>query len=185
MTPQGGQPLAEISVGDILGEGQRGGRADSRGVRSLVLAYVRQNPDGVTVQMVASDAHIGGTWAQKVLDDLVHQRELYSRIVPGVKATLYYPNGKLIHKFLQESREIGDQIFRVSVHEGRRSPRVQVQERRFTLLDGERVEGSIFVDVESVPALLELMKDVVTRLNNQELVSRLSAGDSKDEKDRR
>ena len=169
-------PLGDISVGDILGERERGGKPDSRGVRSLVLAFIRQNPDGVTLQMVVTDARISPTWGQKVLDDLVHQREIYSRTVPGVKATLYYPNGRLIHKYLQESREAGSQVFRVSIHEGRKGPRVQIQERRYSLLEGEKVEGSIFVDIENVPAVLQLISDVVARMGNQELIARITGG---------
>ena len=127
--------------------------------------------------MVTQDARVSTTWAQKVLDDLVHQREIYSRVVPGIKATLYYPNGRLIHKYLQESREIGSQIFRVSVHEGRRSPRVQIQERRYTLLEGERVEGSIFVDVENVEEMLRLIQQVMDRLNATEKAANLTKGE--------
>ena len=169
--------LGEISVSEILGEAGQGGKSDAHGIRALVLAFVRQNPDGVTVQMVTQDARVSTTWAQKVLDDLVHQREIYSRVVPGIKATLYYPNGRLIHKYLQESREIGSQIFRVSVHEGRRSPRVQIQERRYTLLEGERVEGSIFVDVENVEEMLRLIQQVMDRLNATEKAANLTKGE--------
>jgi len=161
----GVDPLDEISVADILGEKDSGPQPDARGVRSLILSIVRQNPDGVTAQMVSSSAGISLTWAKQVLDDLLHQREVYSRVVPGVRARLYYPNGKLVHKFLQDSKEFGDQIFRVSVHEGRRTPRVQIQERKFSLLEGEKVEGSIFIDIDNVEGLLSFTKEVLERLN--------------------
>jgi hypothetical protein len=177
-------PLSDISVADILGERERGGRSEARGVRSIVLAFVRQNPDGVTLQMVSSDARISPSWAQRVLEDLVHQREIYSRVIPGLKATMYYPNGRLIHKFLQESREMGSQIFRVSIHEGRKGPRVQIQERRFTLLEGEKVEGSVFVDIENAPALTELITQMLDRLNNREFVEKLTRSDSESEANR-
>jgi len=162
MTPD---PLDEISVADILGEKDRGGEPDSRGVRSLVLALVRQNPDGVTAQMVAGSAGISLTWAKQVLEGLSHQREIYSRVVPGVRATLYYPNGKLVHKFLQDSREFGEQVIRVSVHEGRRTNRVQIQERKFSLLEGEKVQGSIFVDIDNVEDVLDFIREVVGRMD--------------------
>src|SRR2546426_335788 len=151
------QQLGEISVGDILGEGDNG--ADARGVRSLILSFVRQNADGVTAQMVSKVAKTGLTWTKQLLEQLEHQREIYSRSIPGLKAKMYYPNGRLIHKYLQDSREFGPQIFRVSVHEGRRTPRVQVQERRFTLLEGEKIEGSIFIDLDNLEALLGFVRD--------------------------
>jgi hypothetical protein len=162
MTPDS---LSEVSVADILGEKGQTDDVDSRGIRSMVATYVRLNPDGVTAQMVAQSSGISLTWAKQVLEDLLHQRDVYSRVVPGVRAKLYYPNGKLVHKYLQDSKEIGSQIFRVSVHEGRKSPRVQIQERRFNLLEGEKVEGSIFVDIDNVEGLVTLTRDVLARMN--------------------
>src|SRR5437879_4692401 len=129
----------EISVAEVLGRGPRGQR-DGLGVRSLILTYVRQNPEGVTAQMVAQAARISESWSKRLLEELCVQREIYDRKVKGFRGTLFYPNGKLVHKYLQEAREFGAQIFRVSVHEGTREPRIQIQERQFTLLDGEKVE---------------------------------------------
>lgn len=157
------QQLDEISVGEILGEGDD--RADTRGVRSLVLSFVRQSPEGVTAQMVSKAAKVSLSWTKQVLEELTHQREIYSRVVPGLKSTMYYPNGRLIHKYLQEAREFGPQIFRVSVHEGRRTPRVQIQERRYTLLEGEKVEGAIFVDLDNLEPLLSFIRELAARLD--------------------
>jgi hypothetical protein len=158
-------PLSEVSVADILGEKDKLEEPGTRGIWSMVATLVRLNPDGVTAQMVARSAGISPTWAKQVLEELLHQREVYSRVVPGVRAKLYYPNGKLVHKFLQDSKEFGEQIFRVSIHEGRRSNRVQIQERRFSLLEGEKVEGSIFVDLENVSELISFIKEVLGRMD--------------------
>lgn len=161
-----------VTVAEVLGHGPRGQR-DGLGVRSLILTYVRQHPDGVTAQMVAQAARISDSWAKRLLEELCAQREVYDRKVPGFRGILYYPNGKLVHKYLQESREFGSQIFRVSVHEGIRQPRVQIQERQYTLLDGEKVEGSIFFDLENAPKLLAFIQDMLARLNQIEDTKKL------------
>lgn len=162
--------LDEISVGAILGEDGE----QAQGPRSLALSYVRQNSEGVTAQMVAKTVGISVSWAKRILEELDHQREIYKRNIPGAKATLYYPNGRLIHKYLQEGREFGSQIFRVSIHEGRRVPRVQIQERRFTLLEGEKVEGSIFVDLDQLGKLLDFAREVAERMDQMKQIEELT-----------
>lgn len=161
-----------MSVAEILGRGPRGQR-DGLGVRSLILTYIRQNSNGVTAQLVAQAARISESWAKRLLEELCAQREIYDRKMQGFRGILYYPNGKLVHKYLQEAREFGSQIFRVSVHEGTRQPRIQIQERQFTLLDGEKVEGSIFVDLDNAPKLLAFIQDMLTRLNEIEEAKRI------------
>ena len=160
--------LKELSVADILGEGMEGTGRRGGGVRSLVLNFVRRNLEGVTTEMLAQAADISGSRARRVLKELCQEREIYERKIPGIKAHLYYPNGQLIHKYLQQKRDYGSQIFRVSIHEGRKHPRVQIQERMFTLLDGERVEGSIYVDLPNTRPLMELIEDMLSRFEGYE-----------------
>ena len=148
------EQLKDISVGEILGPGEDEEEGNAKGIRSLILTYLRQNPEGVTARMVSMHANISITYAKQLLEELSHQREIYKRMVPGMTAVMYYPNGKLVHKYLQVSKDFGTQIFRVSVHEGRKSDRVQIQERRYTLLEGEKVEGSIFIDLKNVAGLI-------------------------------
>lgn len=154
------QNLKEISVQEILGE-----RGDEGGTRSFILSFVRRNPDGVTVQMVSKAADISEQRARVILGDLCKQREIYDRQVAGIKNILYYPNGKLIHKYLQDSKEMGSQIFRLSFHEGKRTPRLQMQERKFTLLDGEKVEGSIFIDSDNIEQLIRFLEEMAVKFN--------------------
>ena len=154
------QSLKEISVGDILGIDKNG--EELHGTRAFVLDIVRNNPEGITSNMVAQAVGISSQRAWTILNDLCARREIYSRDV-GLKNHLYYPNGKLIHKYLQETRDIESQIFRISVHEGRRSARLQIQERRYTLLDGEKMEGSIFVDMDKVEDLIHFLEEMVVR----------------------
>ena len=157
--------LSEISEADILGGDvdQDGG---SKGIRSGILSFVRQNPDGTTVTAVSKAVEISEAKARALLQELCREREIYDRRVPEIKNTLFYPNGRLIHKYLQESREFGAQIFRISIHEGRRTPRIQVQERSYSLLEGERVEGSIFIDSDNAERLLGMLKELLDRFED-------------------
>ncbi len=164
--------LDEISVADILG-GERGASDDVKGTRSMVLSYVRQNPEGVNVELVRRFASISESRARQILNELVSQRELFTRKLPGVKDHIYYPNGKLIHKYLQDSRDFGNQIFRLSFHEGRRTPLLQIQERRFTLMDGEKVEGSVFVELDYIKPLLDFISEMQTKFNQFEETKKL------------
>ena len=123
-----GQSLKEISVNEILGQKDTDGKY---GTRSFILSLLRQNPEGITVNVVSESADISKDRARVILEDLCKQREIYSRRVPGIQAKLYYPNGKLIHKYLQGAKELGPQTFRVSFHEGNRIPRIQIQERKY------------------------------------------------------
>ena len=157
-----GQSLKEISVNEILGENEAN---EGHGTRSFVLSMIRQNPEGITVKMVSKAADISEDRARVILDDLCKQREIYDRKVAGIKSKLYYPNGKLIHKYLQESRDLGSQIFRLSFHEGTRTPRLQIQERKYTLLDGEKVEGSIFIDIDQTESFINFLEEMLVIYN--------------------
>ena len=153
--------LNEISISDILGKESVEGTGPS-GIRSTILNYVRQNPDGVTVAMVAKHIDVSTQRAREVLNELVMKRDLYKRSI-SEKVILYYPNGKLIHKYLQDSKDFGNQIYRISFHEGKKSPRIQIQERKFTLVEGERVEGSIFIDLDNVQKIKEFLDEMLLK----------------------
>jgi len=153
--------LNEISICDILGKESVEGSNPS-GIRSTILNYVRQNTDGVTVSMVSKHLEVSTQRAREVLNELVMKRDLYKRSVSD-KVILYYPNGKLIHKYLQDSKDFGNQIFRISFHEGKKGPMIQIQERKFTLIEGERVEGSIFIDLDTAQKFKEFLDDMLKR----------------------
>jgi hypothetical protein len=148
--------LNEISISDILGK-DNVERAGPSGIRSTILNYVRLNPEGVTVAMVAKHLDVSTQRAREVLNELVLRRDLYKRSI-SEKVILYYPNGKLIHKYLQDSKDFGNQIYRISFHEGKKSPRIQIQERKFTLVEGERVEGSILEAAQHFISLLTCLQ---------------------------
>lgn len=159
--------LKEISVEDILGLDEVIDDAKAKGIhgtKTWVLTLLRQNPDGITAKEVAEFVGISDRRARDILEELVMKREAYSREIQGIK--IYYPNGKLIHKYLQESREFGNQIFRLSFHEGKKGPILQIQERKFSLLEGEKVEGSIFVEFENIEPFVKFILEMLDRFNN-------------------
>jgi len=155
--------LEEISVNDIIGVSEDE-KTYGVGTQSQVLRFVRQYPEGVTAQMVAEFMKISQNRAREVLKELVLKREIYHRKISG-KINLYYPNGELVHKYLQEARDFGTQIFRLSFHEGRKNPRLQIQERKYTLLEGEKVEGSIFIDIENINAFNDFLTELLIKFN--------------------
>lgn len=157
--------LDDITLSDIIGTSTDDNEKYGRGSQSLALSIVRQYPEGITVKGIADFLNLSNDRTRVILEELVLRRDIYKRKVPGSKTVLYYPNGKLIHKYLQESKDIGDQIFRLSFHEGKKCPRLQIQERKFTLLEGEKVEGSIFIDYDNIPQFLEFINDLYLRFN--------------------
>jgi len=156
--------LSDVTVNNLLGSDDPTGTSIV-GRRSQILTVVRQYPDGASTKMVANRVGLSVDRTRQILDELTNVREIYKRELPE-KINLYYPNGKLIHKYLQDSKEIGNQIFRVSIHEGRKTPRIQIQERKYTLLDGENVEGCIFVDFESIPQFTDFINQMIARFNS-------------------
>lgn len=164
--------LDDITISDIIGTSNDDSENYGRGSQALALSIVRQYSEGITVKGIADFLKLSPDRTRVILEELVLRREIYKRKIPGSKTILYYPNGKLIHKYLQESKDIGDQIFRLSFHEGKKCPRLQIQERKFTLLEGEKVEGSIFIDYENIPQLVEFMNELYlkfSRYNEEEL----------------
>lgn len=157
--------LGDITISDIIGTSSDDQEIHERGTQSLALNIVRQYPEGIAAKGVADFLKLSTDRTRSILEELVLRRDIYKRKVPGNKLYLYYPNGKLIHKYLQESQDIGDQIFRLSFHEGRKSPRLQIQERKFTLLEGEKVEGSIFIDLDNIQHLIEFINDIYIKFN--------------------
>jgi hypothetical protein len=156
--------LDSISVDDLMGISDNNDHRTA-GVHLSILNYVKEFNEGVTAQMVADSVKLSLTHTRDILDDFCTKRELYKRKVPGIKQSLYYPNGKLIHKYLQSSRDMGDQIFRISFHEGWKTPRIQIQERKYTLLKGEEVEGSIFIDLNNLMPFLEFINEMMIQYN--------------------
>lgn len=140
-----------------------------RSARILTLNVVRQHADGTTITEVSSETGLPKHRVRTILADLEKDREIYSRKLAGSNATIYYPNGRLIHPYLRRQKEFGTQIFRVSFHEGKKQdPRVQIQERSFSISEGEKVEGSIYIDYASLSGFIEFLTEMKQAFDNYE-----------------
>ena len=138
-----------------------------RSARVLTLNNVRQNADGTTITEVSLSTGLPKHRVRAILSELEKDREIYSRKLAGSNATIYYPNGRLIHPYLRRQKEVGTQIFRVSFHEGRKDdPRVQVQERSFSISEGEKVEGSVYIDYANLSDFIEFLTEMKQTFDN-------------------
>lgn len=136
--------------------------------RKKIIQAVKASPDGISTVDVARVAGVSVPTAKRILAELEKEREVYSRTHTEKRIMIWYPNGKIIHQYLEVQRELRGKTYRVTAQEGRAGPVVQIQERRFSLLDGEHVEGAIFVDYESVGDLCELLSELKRRYESFE-----------------
>ncbi len=130
--------------------------------REFVLQVVKAHSDGVRTSEVAaaleqSSMNLAPNTLLKLLRSLEHAREIYSRAGPKGGPRICYPNGRLIHPFLEIYREIRGKTYRVTVQDARTGPAIQIQERSYSLLTGDRVEGAIFVEYDSLGELTEML----------------------------
>lgn len=131
--------------------------------RKKVLQAVKASPDGVSTVDVARIAGVSVPTVKRILAELDKEREIYSRTHTEKRIMIWYPNGRLVHQYLEIQRELMGKTYRVTIQEGRAGPVVQLQERRFSLLDGERVEGAVFVEYAAVDELIGLLNELKTR----------------------
>ena len=137
---------------------------------SDVLRVVKANPDGVTAPDVARVLRLSRPTALRMLRELEREREVYSRTMRRMQ--LWYPNGRLIHPYLEIFREIRGRTYRLTIQEARAGPAVQIQERSFSVLNGERVDGAIFVDYDGLESLEEAIRELRARFESKQKVLR-------------
>lgn len=135
-------------------------------VENKILNIVRYNPDGVPTSVMKDALEITVNTALKVLRSLEAEREIYSAKIG--KTLVWYPNGRLIHPYLETFKELCGKPYRFSIQEGRRGPMVQIQERSYSLLRGERVEGAIFVELGNLEEFIEGLSEIRDRFRNLE-----------------
>jgi len=129
--------------------------------RTAVLHLVKANPDGTTAPDIARALKTSAPTALRALRELEREREVYSRMLRRIQ--IWYPNGRLIHPYLELFKEIRGKTYRLTVQEGRAGPSVQIQEQSFSLLHGKHVDGAIFVDYAAVEDLLSAIKELTNR----------------------
>jgi Winged helix-turn-helix DNA-binding len=136
--------------------------------RKRIVQAVKASPDGISTTDVARVVGLSIPTARRILAELEKEREVYSRSHTDRRILIWYPNGKIVHQYLELQKEIRGKTYRVTVQEGRSGPAVQIQERTFSLLDGERVEGAIFIDYESIDDLFVLLGELKRRYESYE-----------------
>lgn len=131
--------------------------------KELILQIVKGHPDGIRVQSIAEAIENSAETVRSALKELEKEREVYHRTHGKGNAQIWYPNGRLVHPHLELYVELRGTTYRVTVQEARTGPAVQIQERSYSLVDGERVEGAIFVDYSSLEDFIEALQDIEER----------------------
>lgn len=166
------RPVAQLSTEDFIGppdeaQGPAMGAISVPDPRKhIALQIVKSNPDGLTGADVAEALAVSHPTAMRLLRELEREREIYSRQLRSIQ--VWYPNGRMVHPHLQIIRELRGKTYRASVQEGRAGPLVQIQERSYSLLNGERVDGAVFVDYAAITDFIELLKDLAARYDQFE-----------------
>ncbi|MEA3144592.1 MAG: hypothetical protein QOG31_1916 [Thermoplasmata archaeon] len=127
---------------------------------------VAAHPDGVSTPDLAQAVSTTAPTAQKALQLLEKERHIYSRRIG--KTTIWYPNGRLVHPYLQLKKEMRGRIYNFTVREGRAGPTIQVLERSFSVLNGERTEGSIFVETATLKEFIAALEELAERFSLHE-----------------
>lgn len=137
---------------------------------SDVLRVVKANPDGATASDIARVLGMSPPTALRLLRELEREREVYSRTLRRLQ--IWYPNGRLIHPYLEIFKEIRGRTYRFTIQEARSGPAVQIQERSFSVLTGEHVDGAIFVDYAGLDDLEAAIKELRERYESKGLTVR-------------
>lgn len=166
------RPITELSTEDFVGSPEDELPAtqltppepDPR--KHIVLQIVKTHPDGVTAADIAEALHLSHPTSMRILRELEREREIYSRQLRSIQ--VWYPNGRMVHPHLQVVKELRGKTYRATIQEGRSGPLVQVQERSYSLLHGERVDGAIFVDFSVLPDFIEVLQELARRYDQFE-----------------
>jgi len=157
--------LSEIDIETIATRKQErmSNQQRSEYLSERIRDFVHQNPDGVSTLLVAKTFGIQQDIARRHLETLSKLREIFSTSV-NRSTKVYFPNGKLIHPFLQVKKDFNDKSFRISINQIGNREVVHIQEMKYSLLAGETPEGGILIDVNDVNLLLETVKNLVFKM---------------------
>ena len=134
------------------------------GIRDRTLRIVKSKPDGIGTSDIAKALGVSFNTTIKALRELEMEREIYS--VKIGRSTAWHPNGRLVHPYLELFKEFRGTPYRISIQEGRGGPMVQIQERSYSLLTGEHVEGAVFVEFANLDNLIEALDEIKARFEN-------------------
>jgi hypothetical protein len=134
------------------------------GIRERTLRIVKSRPDGIGTSDIAKALEVSFNTTIKTLRELEMEREIYS--VKIGKSTAWHPNGRLIHPYLELFKELKGIPYRISIQEGRSGPMIQLQERSYSLLTGEHVEGAIFVEYSNLDSFIDALNEIKARFES-------------------
>jgi hypothetical protein len=111
-----------------------------------ILQVVKASPNGITANAVAKVVGLTRPTVLLALRELERKREVYPSPSGLGTIRLWFPNGRMVHPILELYRELRGKTYRFTIQDGRAGPVIQIQERSYSLLQGERVEGAIFFE---------------------------------------
>ena len=154
-----------VSTTQFISDGA-GEIIDNASLDEKVFNIVKGKPDGTNAGEIAIILDVTKNTILKVLRTLEAEREIYSAKIGNT--IVWYPNGRLIHPYLELFVELRGKPYRLSIQESKTGPVIQVQERSYSLLSGERVEGAIFVEYGSAEKLIDGLEELKKRFENFE-----------------
>lgn len=127
-------------------------------VRFTLYKYGRDN--GITALQCSKISGITEPTTRKYLERLCLIREAYSTKVGST--TLYFPNGEPLHGFGKyRIEDTSPYIVEAVLSRGPKNKLfVHITEKRFSLVDGESVQGGVVIPIEYIDKLVNAMKNL-------------------------
>lgn len=135
-------------------------------VRGVVRKY---GDDGISASVVGDMLEVSPETARRHLKELCNLREVYKQKA-NKQMDLYYPNGKPLHGLGTRRVESsdGDQVLEVQLAQGKRDELYfHVQEKRFSLLEGERTEGAIMFPLEHLDEFFAELNELASEVEQE------------------
>ena len=162
-----GLSLSDFDISDYIDMTEESGislKGLSRRAReALTLERVRHvlflnGREGLTAAEVAGFATISEPTARRYLDRLCSIREAYS-VLRKTNARYYYPNGEPLHGLGKYRVDQGPHVVETVLARGPEDRLfLHITEKRFSILEGEKVEGGIMIPFELIDQITEQMK---------------------------
>ena len=113
---------------------------------------------GVTSSEISKITRLNIQTARKCLEELCTTREAY-KLKRNRTTTIYYNNGKPRHEYGTERLDDGNATYEISLAEGpSESLLVHIIEKRFTLLEGEQIEGGVIIPISLATPLMKALE---------------------------
>lgn len=130
-------------------------------IRSALNRFGRDN--GITASDCSKLTGISEPVTRRLLEKLCLIRDAYSTKIG--KTTVYYPNGQPLHAL--GTHRIEDSLPYIIEAVLSKGPKgkmlIHLTEKRYSILDGEKVEGGVVIPVEYVDKLIRIVKSLKER----------------------